>query len=199
MSSADRPGSFRRRPLVPHPQLQDARPVMAACGWVPRHFQLIRVPLLATLGIRRRRRLQPVGDVGSERTVVLAPGQPRVSQARHSAFARTICCDHPYFGAKLDAYALVSFLLGQTERIAGLVTVTNLPSRPAPVLARTITSLSTHGRHPGRRGAGPLGHRDRPSRPRRDRQVAVFSGRSLRWQDAAVRELPPHLARHARE
>ena len=51
--------------------------------------------------------------------------------------------DHPYFGAKLDAYALVSFLLGQTERIAGLVTVTNLPSRPAPVLARTITSLST--------------------------------------------------------
>ena len=149
--------------------------------------------------------------------VVLAPGQPRVSQARHSAFARTICCDHPYFGARLDAYALVSFLLGQTERIAGLVTVTNLPSRPAPVLARTITSLSTlsggrillgigaglhlpeHGRHPGRRGAGPLGHRDRPSRPRRDRQVAVFSGRSLRWQDAAVRELPPHLARHAIE
>ena len=50
--------------------------------------------------------------------------------------------DHPYFGAKLDAYALVSFLLGRTERIAGLVTVTNLPSRPAPVLARTITSLS---------------------------------------------------------
>jgi len=118
---------------------------MAACGWVPRHFQLIRVPLLATLGIRRRRRLQPAGDVGSERTVVLAPGQPRVSQARHSAFARTICCDHLYFGAKLDAYALVSFLLGQTERIAGLVTVTSLPSRP-----------------------------------RRDRQVAVFSGRSLR-------------------
>ena len=50
--------------------------------------------------------------------------------------------DHPYFGEKLDAYALVSFLLGRTERIAGAVTVTNLPSRPAPVLARTITSLS---------------------------------------------------------
>jgi alkanesulfonate monooxygenase SsuD/methylene tetrahydromethanopterin reductase-like flavin-dependent oxidoreductase (luciferase family) len=50
--------------------------------------------------------------------------------------------DHPYFGEKLDAYALVSFLLGRTERIAGAVTVTNLPTRPAPMLARTITSLS---------------------------------------------------------
>jgi len=50
--------------------------------------------------------------------------------------------DHPYFGDKLDAYALTGFLLGQTERITGMVTVTNLPSRPAPVLARTVTSLS---------------------------------------------------------
>jgi alkanesulfonate monooxygenase SsuD/methylene tetrahydromethanopterin reductase-like flavin-dependent oxidoreductase (luciferase family) len=50
--------------------------------------------------------------------------------------------DHPYFGEKLDAYALLSFLLGRTERIAGAVTVTCLPTRPAPVLARTITSLS---------------------------------------------------------
>jgi alkanesulfonate monooxygenase SsuD/methylene tetrahydromethanopterin reductase-like flavin-dependent oxidoreductase (luciferase family) len=50
--------------------------------------------------------------------------------------------DHPYFGDKLDAYALTGFLLGRTERITGMVTVTNLPSRPAPVLARTVTSLS---------------------------------------------------------
>ena len=50
--------------------------------------------------------------------------------------------DHPYFGDKLDAYALTGFLLGRTERITGMVTVTNLPSRPAPVLARTLTSLS---------------------------------------------------------
>ena len=50
--------------------------------------------------------------------------------------------DHPYFGEKLDAYALLSFVLGRTERISGVVTVTNLPSRPAPVLARTVTSLS---------------------------------------------------------
>jgi alkanesulfonate monooxygenase SsuD/methylene tetrahydromethanopterin reductase-like flavin-dependent oxidoreductase (luciferase family) len=50
--------------------------------------------------------------------------------------------DHPYFGDKLDAYALTGFLLGRTERITGMVTVTNLPSRPAPVLARTLSSLS---------------------------------------------------------
>jgi alkanesulfonate monooxygenase SsuD/methylene tetrahydromethanopterin reductase-like flavin-dependent oxidoreductase (luciferase family) len=50
--------------------------------------------------------------------------------------------DHPYLGDKLDAYALIAFLLGQTERITGMVTVTSLHSRPAPVLARTLTSLS---------------------------------------------------------
>lgn len=50
--------------------------------------------------------------------------------------------DHPYFGDKLDAYAALGFLLGRTTRIAGMVSVTNLASRPAPVLARTITSLS---------------------------------------------------------
>ena len=50
--------------------------------------------------------------------------------------------DHPYFGDRLDAYALVSVALGRTTGITGLVSVTNLPSRPAPVLARTVTSLS---------------------------------------------------------
>jgi alkanesulfonate monooxygenase SsuD/methylene tetrahydromethanopterin reductase-like flavin-dependent oxidoreductase (luciferase family) len=50
--------------------------------------------------------------------------------------------DHPYFGEKLEAYAALGFLLGLSTRISGVVTVTNLPSRPAPVLARTVTSLS---------------------------------------------------------
>jgi alkanesulfonate monooxygenase SsuD/methylene tetrahydromethanopterin reductase-like flavin-dependent oxidoreductase (luciferase family) len=50
--------------------------------------------------------------------------------------------DHPYLGARLDAYAAVGFVLGQTRHIAGLVNVTNLPTRPAPMLARTVTSLS---------------------------------------------------------
>ncbi len=50
--------------------------------------------------------------------------------------------DHPYLGERLDAYASLGFLLGRTENIAGFANVTNLPTRPAPVLARTVTSLS---------------------------------------------------------
>ena len=66
----------------------------------------------------------------------------RVAAADRARLDLFTLADHPYFGEKLDAYALLSFLLGQTERITGVVTVTNLPCRPAPVLARTITSLS---------------------------------------------------------
>jgi alkanesulfonate monooxygenase SsuD/methylene tetrahydromethanopterin reductase-like flavin-dependent oxidoreductase (luciferase family) len=50
--------------------------------------------------------------------------------------------DHPYLGDQLDAYAAVGFVLGRTQNITGLVNVTNLPTRPAPMLARTVTSLS---------------------------------------------------------
>jgi alkanesulfonate monooxygenase SsuD/methylene tetrahydromethanopterin reductase-like flavin-dependent oxidoreductase (luciferase family) len=50
--------------------------------------------------------------------------------------------DHPYIGGRLDAYSSVGFVLGATERLAGFVNVTNLPLRPAPMLARTVTSLS---------------------------------------------------------
>ncbi|WP_329362012.1 LLM class flavin-dependent oxidoreductase [Streptomyces sp. NBC_00669] len=50
--------------------------------------------------------------------------------------------DHPYYGHRLDAYSTLGFVLGATSGIAGLANVTNLPSRPAPVLARALTSLS---------------------------------------------------------
>ncbi|MFD1151571.1 LLM class flavin-dependent oxidoreductase [Saccharothrix hoggarensis] len=50
--------------------------------------------------------------------------------------------DHPYLGGRLDAYAAVGFVLGRTENIAGFANVTNLPTRPAPLLARTVTALS---------------------------------------------------------
>lgn len=50
--------------------------------------------------------------------------------------------DHPYLGGRLDAYAAIGFVLGGTRRIAGFANVTNLPTRPAPMLARTVTSLS---------------------------------------------------------
>lgn len=50
--------------------------------------------------------------------------------------------DHPYLAERLDGYAMVGFLLGRTERIAGFVNVTNLPLRPAPMLARTASTLT---------------------------------------------------------
>ena len=49
--------------------------------------------------------------------------------------------DHPYLGERLDAYATVGFVLGRTQRLAGFANVTNVPLRPAPMLARTVTSL----------------------------------------------------------
>jgi hypothetical protein len=72
-----------------------------------------------------------------------AAGRIRLgTQADRDGLDLFTVADHPYFGDKLDAYALTGFLLGRTERITGMVAVTNLPSRPAPVLARTLTSLS---------------------------------------------------------
>ncbi|WP_152363635.1 LLM class flavin-dependent oxidoreductase [Microlunatus speluncae] len=50
--------------------------------------------------------------------------------------------DHPYLGDRLDAYAAVGFVLGRTERLAAFANVTNLPTRPAPMLSRTVTSLA---------------------------------------------------------
>jgi alkanesulfonate monooxygenase SsuD/methylene tetrahydromethanopterin reductase-like flavin-dependent oxidoreductase (luciferase family) len=54
--------------------------------------------------------------------------------------------DHPYFAERVDAYAALSFVLGATSNITGAVIMTNLLSRPAPVLARTVTGLSTVSR-----------------------------------------------------
>ena len=51
--------------------------------------------------------------------------------------------DHPYFAERVDAYAALGFVLGATSNITGAVIMTNLLSRPAPVLARTVTGLST--------------------------------------------------------
>ncbi|GAA4155174.1 LLM class flavin-dependent oxidoreductase [Phytohabitans flavus] len=50
--------------------------------------------------------------------------------------------DHPYLAERLDAYAAVGMVLGRTAQLTVAVNVTNLPTRPAPMLARTITSLS---------------------------------------------------------
>ncbi|MFL6126463.1 LLM class flavin-dependent oxidoreductase [Actinophytocola sp.] len=49
--------------------------------------------------------------------------------------------DHPYLGDRPDAYATIGLLLGRTTNVSGLVNVTNA-ARPAPLLARTVTTLS---------------------------------------------------------
>jgi len=69
--------------------------------------------------------------------------------------------DHPYLGERLDAYASIGFLLGRTEHIAGFANVTNLPTRPAPLLARAVTTLSalSDGRVVLGMGAGGLWNR----------------------------------------
>jgi alkanesulfonate monooxygenase SsuD/methylene tetrahydromethanopterin reductase-like flavin-dependent oxidoreductase (luciferase family) len=66
--------------------------------------------------------------------------------------------DHPYFAERVDAHAALGFVLGATSKITGAVICTNLPSRPAPILARTITGLSTisRGRVVLAMGAGGL-------------------------------------------
>jgi alkanesulfonate monooxygenase SsuD/methylene tetrahydromethanopterin reductase-like flavin-dependent oxidoreductase (luciferase family) len=50
--------------------------------------------------------------------------------------------DHPYLGHRLDAYSTLAVVLGRTLNIAGVADVTNLPTRPAPMLARAATSLA---------------------------------------------------------
>jgi alkanesulfonate monooxygenase SsuD/methylene tetrahydromethanopterin reductase-like flavin-dependent oxidoreductase (luciferase family) len=99
-----------------------------------------------------------------------------VAQADRDGLDLFSVADHPYFGDKLDAYALLSFLLGRTDRITGVVTVTNLPSRPAPMLARTITSLCalSGGRVVLGIGAGALWDMiEKLGVPRRDAGAAV--------------------------
>src|SRR6202167_2006784 len=66
--------------------------------------------------------------------------------------------DHPYFSERVDAYAALGFVLGATRNVTGAVIMTNLLSRPAPILARTVTGLSTasHGRFVLGMGAGGM-------------------------------------------
>ncbi|WP_433190689.1 LLM class flavin-dependent oxidoreductase [Actinoallomurus sp. CA-150999] len=65
-----------------------------------------------------------------------------VQQADRDGLDHFSLSDHPYIGGRLDAYASIGFILGRTRHISGFANVTNLPTRPAPMLARAVTSLS---------------------------------------------------------
>lgn len=81
--------------------------------------------------------------IGVSTAVAAASGTLELAvQADRGGLDLITVSDHPYHADRLDAYAEIGFLLGKTERVAGLVSVTNLPTRPASMLARTVTSLS---------------------------------------------------------
>ncbi len=66
--------------------------------------------------------------------------------------------DHPNYADRVDAYAALGMILGATRRISGVVNLTNIGIRSAPLLARTVSGLSALS---GRRvilgvGAGSL-------------------------------------------
>ncbi|GAB3815857.1 LLM class flavin-dependent oxidoreductase [Kribbella italica] len=63
-------------------------------------------------------------------------------QADRDGLDHLSIADHPYGARALDAYAAIGWVLARTERISGLVNVTNLPLRPAPILARTASTLA---------------------------------------------------------
>ncbi|WP_410611146.1 LLM class flavin-dependent oxidoreductase [Amycolatopsis sp. lyj-109] len=79
----------------------------------------------------------PNNTIGKEPALLRA-----VRQADRDGLDLVSVMDHPYTGDQLDAYALLGFVLGATQRIAGFANVTHLPARPAPMLARAVTSLS---------------------------------------------------------
>lgn len=81
--------------------------------------------------------------IGVSTAVTAVPDTLKLAvQADRGGLDLITVSDHPYHADRLDAYAELGVLLGRTERISGLVSVTNLPTRPAAMLARTITSLS---------------------------------------------------------
>lgn len=99
-----------------------------------------------------------------------------VSQADRDGLDLVTMSDHPYFADRLDAYAILGVILGRTTQIAGAVNVTNLPTRPAPMLARTITALSALSGGRVALGIGAGGLWDdiaKPGAPRRSPAAAV--------------------------
>ncbi|GAA4253428.1 LLM class flavin-dependent oxidoreductase [Dactylosporangium darangshiense] len=67
---------------------------------------------------------------------------PLAERADRDGLDLVTVSDHPYLADHLDAYAALGVVLGRTRRVAVAANVTNLPLRPAPMLARTVAALS---------------------------------------------------------
>jgi alkanesulfonate monooxygenase SsuD/methylene tetrahydromethanopterin reductase-like flavin-dependent oxidoreductase (luciferase family) len=89
-------------------------------------------------------RSKPVFGIGLDSSLGAAEDSLRLAvQADRQGLDLFSVSDHPYLAGRVDAYAFVSVALGATNAISGFANVTNLPSRPAPMLARNVGSLST--------------------------------------------------------
>jgi alkanesulfonate monooxygenase SsuD/methylene tetrahydromethanopterin reductase-like flavin-dependent oxidoreductase (luciferase family) len=71
--------------------------------------------------------------------------------------------DHPNDADKVDAYAALGIVLGATQRLGGVVNLTNIGIRSAPLLARTVAGLSALS----------------------DRRVILGIGAGSRWDELA--------------
>lgn len=107
-----------------------------------------------------------VGNVvfgfGAHNGIAEAPEWLRLTeQADRDGLDLFSLSDHPYLGSRLDAYAAIGLVLGRAQRLAGFANVSNLPTRPPAMIARTVTTLSalTGGRVVLGMGAGGLWNR----------------------------------------
>lgn len=83
---------------------------------------------------------------------------PRARAADAAGLDAVSISDHPNYADRVDAYAALGMALGATQRVSGVVNLTNIGIRSAPLLARTVAGLSALS---GRRvilgvGAGSL-------------------------------------------
>lgn len=77
--------------------------------------------------------------------------------------------DHPNCADKVDAYAALGMVLGATGRLSGVVNLTNIGIRSAPLLARTAAGLSALS----------------------DRRVILGIGAGSLWDELARLGVPP--------
>jgi alkanesulfonate monooxygenase SsuD/methylene tetrahydromethanopterin reductase-like flavin-dependent oxidoreductase (luciferase family) len=66
----------------------------------------------------------------------------QATQADRDGLDLVSLSDHPYEPDRIDAYAALGVILGRTTNLTALANVTNLPTRPAPMLSRMVASLS---------------------------------------------------------
>ncbi len=94
---------------------------------------------------------------------------PRATAADDAGLDIVSIPDHPNYADQIDAYAALGMVLGATRRISGVVNLTNIGIRSAPLLARTVASLSALA----------------------DRRIVLGIGAGSLWDELARLGVPP--------